>query len=114
MTATLGQNTVKNVNFMVYLMEVTITAPPPVIINYKVGNPKEEAHVDLFSITSDPNPPGYWDDPTWTYNFNHPDGVTAVDPAFFIKFSDTTPPNNKIGTVSVHTTLNVKYFDNLS
>ena len=95
-------------------MKVTITAPSAVTINYKIGNPVQNENIASFTLTSDPNPPVYWDDPQWDYSFNHVDGLTAVDTAYFIKWDDSSPPNTFIGIIKVDSTENVKYFAGLS
>ena len=71
--ASLGLTTVENVKFKVYLMAVTITAPAAVNINYKVGATASDTGISAFTLTSTPNPPGYWTDPQWQYEFYHTD-----------------------------------------
>ena len=80
-----------------------------------MADPEHVEPIPKFSLVSDPNPAGYWDDPQWSYKFYHPDQTSEVDSSsFFIKWDDTSPVSPNIGAIKILTSSNAHYYADLS
>ena len=82
--AKLGKTTVENVEFRVYLMNIELAAPPLKVISYTIRQGPIKTNIDSFTLTADPNPTSYWDDPQWEYELYLSDETTKVDPNYFV------------------------------